>query len=166
MGFLNDFWKDIFQILAVLGALGTFGAFLLLFRKDKEKQKQLNTLSQIAEIADKRLKFQAAPKLWLNGAGTTPTQNLIKIDLNNKAKRAKLLKFIKLEGEFTFTSEHLPYDLDEGQRRYIYLNPINQNPNLTFYKLSVLYNDDIGTQYKMTIEGKGSSVRVISDTEI
>lgn len=166
MGFLNDCWKDIFQILVALGALGTFGAFLVLFKKDKEKQEQLNTLLKIAETAGKRLKYQAAPKLWLNGAGTRPTDNLIKIDLNNKGKRARLLEFIKLEGGFSFTSEHLPYDLDENQRRYIFLNPVNQNPNQTFYKLSVLYNDDIGTQYQMTIEGTGSSVKVISDTEI
>lgn len=166
MGFLNEYWKDIFQVLAAFGSLGTFGAFVLLFRKDKEKQKQLNTLSQIAETAGKRLKYQASPRLWLNGASTRPSDNLIKIDLNNKGKRARLLKFIKLEGEFSFSSEHLPYDLDEDQRRYIFLNPINQNPNLTFYKLCVLYNDDIGTQYKMTIEGTGSSVKVISDTEI
>lgn len=166
MGFLNDCWKDLFQVLVALGALGTFGAFILLFKKDKEKQEQLNTLIRIAEIDGKRLKYQAAPKLWLNGAGTRPTENLIQIDLNNKGKRARLLEFQQIQGNFTFTSEYLPYDLDEDTRRYIFLNPIGQQTNSTYYKIAILYNDDIGTSYKMIIEGTGSNVKVISDTEI
>lgn len=166
MGFLNECWKDLFQVLAALGALGTFGAFLLLFKKDKEKQQQLNTLIKIAGIYEKRLKYQAAPKLWLNGAGTRPADNLIKVDLNNKGKRARLIEFKKIEGNFSFTSEYLPWDIEEGDRRYISLNPINQHPNDTYYKFAVIYNDDIGTPYQMNIEGTGSHVKVISDKEI
>lgn len=166
MGFLNDLWKDIFQILAALGAFGTFGAFLLLFKKDKEKQKQLNTLSQIAETAGKRLKYQASPKLWLNGASSNPTKQLISIDINNKGKRARLLKFEHVEGDFSFRDKSLPWDIEPGGKRNIYITPNNGHPHDTHYKIAILYNDDIGTQYKMTIEGTGSSVKVISDTEI
>lgn len=166
MGFLNECWKDLFQVLAALGSLGTFGAFLLLFKKDKEKQQQLNTLIKIACINEKRLKYQAAPKIWLNGAGTRSVDSLIKIDLNNKGKRARLLKFEKLEGDFGFTSEHLPYDLDQDKSRYIFLNPINKNPNDTYYKLAILYNDDVGTSFRMIVEGTGSSVKILSNEEI
>lgn len=100
MSFLNKCWQDVFQILAALGSLGTFGAFIFLFKKDKEKQEQINTLAKIAEIAAKRLKYQAAPKLWLNGAGYKATENRINIDLNNKGKRARLTKFENLGGSF------------------------------------------------------------------
>lgn len=166
MGFLNECWKDLFQILAALGALGTFGAFLLLFKKDKEKQQQLNTLIKIAGIDEKRLKYQAAPKLWLNGASSNPTQRLISIDLNNKGKRARLLKFERLGGNFTFKDENLPWDIEQDDRRHIFITPNNQHPHDTYYKLTVLYNDDIGTSYQMTIEGTGSSVKILSDEEI
>jgi flagellar basal body-associated protein FliL len=90
MSFLNKCWQDVFQTLAALGSLGTFSAFIFLFKKDKEKQKQINTL---AEIAAKRLKYQAAPKLWLNGAGYRAMENRINIDLNNKGKRTRLTRF-------------------------------------------------------------------------
>lgn len=165
MGFLNEYWKDIFQVLAAFGSLGTFGAFLLLFKKDKEKQKQLDTLTKIAVIDEKRLKYQAAPKLWLNGASTRPADNLIKVDLNNKGKRARLVEIKKIEGNFSFTSEHLPWDIEEGDRRYIFLNPINQHPKDTYYKFRVFYIDDIGTSFQMTVEGTGSTVKIISNEE-
>ncbi|RKO70595.1 hypothetical protein D7322_15060 [Sphingobacterium puteale] len=166
MGFLNEWCKDLFQIIAALGSLGTLGAFLLLFKKDEEKQKQLNALISIAGINEKRLKYQAAPKLWLNGASSSPTQRLISIDLNNKGKRARLLEFKKLEGDFTFKDESLPWDIEQGERRYIFITPNNQHPHDTYYKLIVFYNDDIGNSYQITIEGTGSSVKIISDEEI
>ncbi len=40
----------IFQVIAAIGSLATFGAFLLLFRKDKDKQNQINKLTNIAAI--------------------------------------------------------------------------------------------------------------------
>ncbi len=38
----------IFGAIQALGALATFGAFVLLFRKDKDKQEQINSLASIA----------------------------------------------------------------------------------------------------------------------
>ena len=41
-----------FNIINSIGALATFGAFLLLFRRDKDKQKQIDKLISIATILD------------------------------------------------------------------------------------------------------------------
>src|SRR5690554_3306396 len=41
-----------FNIINSIGALATFGAFLMLFFKDKHKQKQINKLASIATILD------------------------------------------------------------------------------------------------------------------
>lgn len=166
MSFLNKCSQDVFQILAALGSLGTFGAFIFLFKKDKEKQEQINTLAKIAEIAAKRLKYQAAPKLWLNGASSNPIRRLISIDVNNKGNRAHLLKFEKLEGNFSFRDESLPWDIENDNRRYILITPTNQHPHDTYYKIAVHYTDDIGTAYKMIIEGTGSRVKILSNSEI
>lgn len=42
----------LFGILNALGSLATFFAFILLFRKDKDKQKQIDKLTSIATILD------------------------------------------------------------------------------------------------------------------
>lgn len=41
-----QFWVEIAK---AIGALATFGAFVVLFRKDKDKQKQIEELTKIAE---------------------------------------------------------------------------------------------------------------------
>ncbi len=47
-----DFLNLIFQIIAAFGSLATFGAFLMLFKKDKEKQKQIDKLTDIATFLE------------------------------------------------------------------------------------------------------------------
>jgi hypothetical protein len=44
----NETIDSTFQIIHALGSLATFGAFLLLFRKDKNKQSQINKLINIS----------------------------------------------------------------------------------------------------------------------
>ena len=168
MGFLNDCWKDIFNVLAALGSIGTFGAFILLFIKDKEKQKQIDMLVKIAEVDEKRLKYQAAPMLWLNGASSLPLENLIKIDLNNKGKRANLYKYQVLQGDIELPNTYLPYQLEQGQECLIFVRtlvaPAKQNQ--IEYKIEVHYEDDVGTKYLSIIRGTGPEVKLISTMEL
>ncbi len=42
----------IFQIIGAIGSLATFGAFMFLFRRDKDKQTQIDKLTNIATILD------------------------------------------------------------------------------------------------------------------
>jgi hypothetical protein len=42
----------IFQIIASIGSLATFGAFIFLFRRDKDKQAQIDKLAGIATVLD------------------------------------------------------------------------------------------------------------------
>ena len=42
----------IFQIISALGSIATFGAFVFLFRRDKDKQTQIDKLIGIATILD------------------------------------------------------------------------------------------------------------------
>jgi hypothetical protein len=42
----------IFQIIASIGSLATFGAFIFLFRRDKDKQAQIDRLTGIATILE------------------------------------------------------------------------------------------------------------------
>jgi hypothetical protein len=47
-------WNLIFAILNALGSLATFGAFLFLFKRDKNKEKQIEQLSLIADTIKKQ----------------------------------------------------------------------------------------------------------------
>jgi hypothetical protein len=47
-----DYTEITFNIINSIGALATFGAFLMLFFKDKDKQKQIDKLASIATILD------------------------------------------------------------------------------------------------------------------
>lgn len=43
---------NIFQIIAALGSIGTIGGFIFLFRRDKNKQSQIDKLTGIATILE------------------------------------------------------------------------------------------------------------------
>jgi hypothetical protein len=49
---MNDTLNIVFQIIASLGSLATFGVFVFLFRRDKDKQAQIDRLTGIATILD------------------------------------------------------------------------------------------------------------------
>ena len=49
---LPSYLNLVFQIIAALGSIATFGAFLMLFKKDKEKQNQIDKLTKIATLLD------------------------------------------------------------------------------------------------------------------
>src|SRR5690348_14928629 len=42
----------VFQIIEAVGSLATFGAFIFLFRRDKDKQAQIDRLAGIATILE------------------------------------------------------------------------------------------------------------------
>lgn len=204
---MNNF-EITFNVINSIGALATFGAFLLLFRKDKEKQEQIDKLASIVtildaqneslkkqndliaqqvdifrntsilykqdndsiaklqEIEEKKLKLSVAPVLWVNGAGAKPTGEL-QIDLNNKGERAILDDFVLKSGEITLHDKSIPYDLEKGERRYIFGRANGNIPiNECEYEIEILYHDSLKNNYKMTIAGKGARVKVISNDEV
>jgi len=197
-----------FNIINSIGGLATFGAFLLLFRKDKDRQKQINKLTSIAtildaqndslkkqneliaqqvhifrntsilkqqdnasmvklqEIEEKKLKLSVAPVLWLNGAGTRHTGEL-KIDLNNKGERAILYDLILQSGEIELHSKSVPYDLEKGERRYIFGRAIGNKPiSECEYEIEVLYHDSLKNKFSLILSGKGVHVKIKSNNEI
>ncbi len=197
-----------FNLINSIGALGTFGAFLLLFRKDKDKQKQIAKLTSIAlvldsqndnlrkqneliaqqvdifrntillkqqdslsmqklqEIEEKKLKLSVAPILWLNGANTRQNTEL-QIDLNNKGERAILDDFILKDGEIQIHSKSVPFDLEKGERRYIFARAVGDNPiNKCEYEIEVLYHDNLNNNFSLIIKGKGEYAKIKSNNEI
>lgn len=198
----------IFQIIASIGSLATFGAFIFLFRRDKDKQSQIDKLTGIATILEaqnetmklqndliaqqvdifrntsilkgndegaiielkaieeKKLKLSVRPNLWLNGAGYGPDGEL-RIDLNNKGEDAKLLEFKLTSDDIALHSLSLPYELEKGQRRYIFGRPSGQKHIKDCeYEIDVIYNDKLENKFLSKIKGEGAHAKIIETKEI
>ena len=197
----------IFQIIGAIGSLATFGAFIFLFRRDKDKQTQIDKLTGIAtileaqnetmklqndlisqqvdifrntsilkgndekainelkEIEERKLKLSVKPNLWLNGAGYKGNEGELKIDLNNKGEDAKLLEFNLVSGDIVLHSLHLPYDLDKGERRYIFGREKGEKGEKHIkdceYEIDVVYSDKLGNKFLTKIKGKGANVKIV-----
>lgn len=199
----------IFQIIGTLGSLGTFGAFVYLFRRDKDKQTQIDKLASIAtilesqnesmnihndliaqqvdifrntgllkgndqealdklrEIEEKKLRLSVKPNLWLNGSGYTGHDGELKIDLNNKGEDAKLLEFNLISDDIILHNLSLPYQLDKGDRRYIFGRKIgNKHVKNCEYEIDIIYEDKLGNKYLSKIKGTGANAKIIETTEI
>ena len=198
----------IFQIFSALGSLGAFGAFIFLFRRDKNKQAQIDSIVKLVEalsgqneltkdhnsliaqqveilrnlnisngnneslikdlkeIEEQKLKLSVKPLLWLNGAGINYLGEL-QIDLNNKGELARLKEFKLNSNDIELHSLSLPYDLEKGQRRYIY-GRSNGRKHIKdcVYEIEVIYEDKLNNEFTTTIKGKGANVEITGTIEI
>jgi len=50
----SNILEMIFQIISAIGSLATFGAFVFLFRRDKDKQEQIDKLTGIAAVLEEQ----------------------------------------------------------------------------------------------------------------
>ena len=199
----------IFGIFSALGSIATFGAFVFLFRRDKDKQTQIdkltgivtiletqneimklhndliaqqvdifrntsilkendgNAVRQLREIEEKKLKLSVKPNLWLNGAGYDGSRGELKIDLNNKGEVAKLIEFNLKSDDIILHNDNLPYDLEKGERRYIFGRAItHKHIKDCKYEIDVIYLDKLENKYVSKIEGIGASVKIVSTVNI
>ncbi|WP_343705889.1 hypothetical protein [Flavobacterium sp.] len=199
----------IFQIISAIGSLATFGAFVFLFRRDKDKQVQIDKLAGIAtileaqnetmkmqndliaqqvnifrntgilkgndegaiaqlrEIEEKKLKLSVKPNLWLNGVGYSGYDGELKIDLNNKGEDAKLLEFNLTSNDIILHSLSLPWDLEKGERRYIFgRQKGGKHIKDCEYEVDVIYQDKLDNKYLSKIKGIGANAKIIETREI
>lgn len=199
----------IFQTIGAIGSLATFGAFIFLFRRDKDKQIQIDkltgiatileaqnetmkqqndligqqveifrntsilkgqddgALAQLREIEEKKLKLSVKPNLWLNGAGYSGYDGELKIDLNNKGEEAILLEFNLTSDDIILHSLSLPYDLEKGQRRYIFgRQKGNKHIQYCDYEIDVIYKDKLDNKYLTKIKGTGANAKIVETSEL
>jgi len=61
----------------------------------------------------------------------------------------------------------LPYDLDKGQRRYIFgRQKGKKHIKDCEYEIDVIYEDKLQNKYLTKIRGKGASARIIETKEL
>lgn len=199
----------IIQIIGALGSLATFGAFIMLFKKDKNKQEQLDrltvissvlenqaeslrkqndlisqqvdiyrnssilnkqndeALSRLKDIEEEKLLLSVRPNLWLNGAGYKGYEGELNIDLNNKGETAILKKFELVSDDIVLHSEHLPYDLEKGERRYIFARSKGEKHiKDCVYTINIIYTDKLNNEYRTEIAGKGTNVKIVETLKL
>lgn len=150
-----DYTRDI---VTIVGYLATVGTFLYLFRRDNDKQKQIDSLAKLAEISEEHLVLLVRPDLYKNGASTSPHEREIRIDLLNRGEQVNLLEFNSDSPDITLHSKSLPWVLEKGEERLIFAHANGKNPNDCEYAIEVLYEDKLKNQYKIMITGKGAHV--------
>lgn len=154
----KDFFDYISGTLTMLASVGTFGAFVFLFRRDQDKQKQIDSLSSLARAAEEQLMLSVRPDLYKNGAMSNPGTAQISIDLLNRGEQAKLTEFKTNSEDIFLHSEGLPHMLNKDSERQIFAQSNGKNTNNCEYLISVFYEDKLGNKFQLDITGIGSEV--------
>lgn len=124
-------------------------------------------LAQLREIEEKKLRLSVKPNLWLNGAGYTGYNGELKIDLNNKGEDAKLLEFNLTSDDIILHSLSLPWDLEKGERRYIFgRQKGDKHIQYCEYEVDVIYQDKLENKYSSKIKGIGANAKIVETREI
>lgn len=111
--FVGHIMTQAEKISITISAIIALCALLALFRKDKDKQKQINLL-------ENQLKLSAAPNLYIgDGGGMTTLTGELKIYLSNTGECATIYELRLKSGDITLTQNQVPFELDKGGQKYI-----------------------------------------------
>lgn len=155
---MKDWFDYTRDTITMIGYLATVGTFLYLFRRDNDKQKQIDSLAKLAIFTEEQLMLSVRPDLHKNGAQTRPDDGNILIDLLNRGEQARLLEFNSESPDITLHSKSLPYVLEKDSERKIICRTNGKNPNDCEYLITVVYEDKLKNKYKIDITGKGAYV--------
>lgn len=154
----RDWFDYLRDIVTIVGYLATVGTFLYLFRRDNDKQKQIDSLAKLALVTEEQLMLNVLPDLYKNGAQTRPAEGNIMIDLLNRGEQARLLEFNSVSPDITLHSKSLPYVLEKDKERLIIARTNGKNVNDCEYLIEVIFEDKIRNRYSINISGKGAYV--------
>lgn len=154
----KDCFDYIMGTLAMLSSVGTFGAFIYLFRRDKDKQKQIDSLAKLALLSEEQLVLSVRPDLYKNGASVRAIDGAISIDLLNRGENARLVEFNSVSPDITLLDNSLPWILEKNSERLVLARSNGKNPNDCEYIIEVIYEDKLNNRYKINISGTGANV--------
>jgi len=124
-------------------------------------------IKELRAIEETKLRLSVKPNLWLNGAGYDGYRGELKIDLNNKGEDTKLLEFNLNSEDIELHSKSLPYDLDKGERRYIFgRSKGGKHIKDCIYEIAIVYTDKLDNKYETIISGVGAMVNIKETREL
>ena len=149
----------IFQIIAGIGSLATFGAFLFLFKKDKNKQQQLDKLSGIAsmlEAQNETMKEQnnlitQEIDILRDSALSSKTDNDQTLKELKEIEQKKLMLSVKPNlwlngGSFNGSSGEFKIDLNNKGEDAVLTNFVLVSGDVTLHSQSLPYDLDKGSR--------------------
>lgn len=156
-------WILIFNIANSVGSLATFGAFLFLFFKDKQKQNQIDKLTDIFlelqkqnTLSEKKFKISIKPNLYLHGSILSGHSGELQINIHNKGELAIITKLILASNDIISYNENLPWIIENGSSRYFFFRTKGEkNINDCEYEIKIIYEDKAQNEYQIKIRGIG-----------
>ncbi|MFB6340221.1 hypothetical protein ACE1ET_00785 [Saccharicrinis sp. FJH62] len=165
MNNVMESWDFVFNVLGALGSAATFGAFIFLFRRDKDKQKQIDNLSIVADSLNEmnkaeqlKLKTVLRPEVKCIKVVPDVSTNEITVTIkafNNEAKEVGLGfgfddDYIQMKLEYT------EVDLEVNEPVNYILKYCGEEPMKDYsFDIHLQYCDILGNPYykKILITG-------------
>lgn len=158
-------WDLVFQAIGALGSLATVGAFIYLFKKDNDKQSQIDRLTDISEALkgqleshreNRRLMF--LPSLKLQSFDPQKEEiGTLKIQITNIGKNARILLLRNINDCLKFSNElntSTPFDMNTNSTKEFLFHKV---VGWSYWEASLLFNiifsDEIGNIYQSTLNG-------------
>lgn len=164
----NECLKLVFDIITAIGSLATFGSFIFLFRRDNDKQKQIdhlsslvNHLNNLSETENKRLNLLVIPDLRIRNSMYQGTDGELQITIENIGEKAILKNFNLTSDDIILHNEHLPYVMEKDTDRKIFARTKTpKHIKDSSYIIEILFTDKLGNDYKSVISGKGANCKM------
>lgn len=169
----KDWFEFSFQVAGALGSVATLLAFLFLFRRDKDKQEQIDKLAKIAEATNRQadamqaqlyqyrdgLRLQFLPSLKIARLEPTIVFDSFMVTICNYGKPCRIILEKSVNDSYTCekNKDTPPYDLkagDEQTYRFISANGFDATKSKVIF--DIIYMDEMGFFYKSTLQGNKS----------
>lgn len=179
---------DIFSSwAAIIGGLaaivGALIAFYQLFKRDNNKEKQIDELvNQTAEfskqteelikqtkINEKRLRMLAKPYLWSNGGGSVVDKDrvtTISMNLNNRGELCFYDDYEIIEGDnIKFQRWNRPIEIEKDKHITLTAPMPNKVLDDILFNIKVFYHDQEDFKYEAVFEFKGGATKLLETIE-
>jgi len=170
---LFGLWAAIIGGIAAFIAVGL--SFYQLFKKDREKQAQINELAnQTAELIkqtklfDKRIRMAVRPGIWCNGSGRRGHEQEFNVQVDNRGEIAFLDKIEFMDGDDillrNWNNTSIP--IEKNGTVKITGNYGSLNPDTMNFKFKICYHDREGYKYETIYEWKGGFAKILETKEL
>lgn len=167
-------WNFTFSILNALGSLATFGAFLFLFFKDKQKQVQIDKLTDIStnlkeqnDLANQKFKLTIKPKIEIGKAFYNGTDGEADFEIKNCGSYAKLVSYTLKSDDVISHNEHIPYELKtDSSRKFFIRTKGKKHIKDCEYEVDIDFEDKTGHLYRVNLSGIGIKLKINNENEI
>lgn len=172
----KGWFEFAFLAAGALGSIATLFAFLFLFRRDKDKQAQIDRLAEIAEATNRQadtmqaqlyqyrdgLRLQFLPSLKVARLEPTITIDSFMVTLCNYGKPCRILIERMVSDNYTFSKEkdRPPYDLKNGDEQTYSFVSANSDATKSTVIFDIIYADEMGFFYKSTLRGNKANVDI------